>query len=75
MRKSSWHRYDVNDQTAEMPKIRTNDFRHNEVLKALLNNSQPNNGNTYSLLGMRDPSVAYATVKSPLQQAMDRVAV
>lgn len=75
MRKSFWHRYDVNDRTAETPKIRGSNLRRREVLTALLNSCQPNNGVNYSLLGIKDPSVVYGTIKSPLQQAMDQAAI
>ena len=75
MKKSSWHRYDVNDQTAEMPKNNNRALRHNEVLTALLNISQSDMIDPYSLLGIKNPSAAYATIKSPLQRAMDQVAI
>ena len=76
-KKTFWHRYDAQNDTlaVETPKIGKPDLRRREVITALLSNSQPDKGFTYSLSGMRDPSVVYATVKPQLQQAMDQIAL
>lgn len=76
-KKTFWHHYDAQNDTlaVETPKIGKPDLRRREVITALLSNSQPNKGSMYSLLGMRDPSVIYATVKPQLQQAMEQVAL
>ena len=76
-KKTFWHHYDAQNDTLadETPKIGFTDLRRREVLLSLLSNSQPDKGFTYSLSGMRDPSVVYATVKPQLQQAMDQVAL